>query len=109
MADAAFVHPVRQRMIDDMRLRGFSADTQGRYRRGAPVRGACSQTARLAQRRGRPRVSAALAGAGRKRSQRQHSFRGAAYGAGLRASEVVSLRVSDIDSRQMTIRARESA
>jgi site-specific recombinase XerD len=30
-----------------------------------------------------------------------------AYGAGLRASEVISLKVSDIDSRQMTIRIEQ--
>jgi integrase len=30
-----------------------------------------------------------------------------AYGAGLRSSEVISLKVSDIDSRQMTIRVEQ--
>ena len=34
-------------------------------------------------------------------------MRGAAYGAGLRVSEVAALKVSDIDSRRMMIRVEQ--
>ena len=52
------VSPLRQRMIDDMRMRKLEGKTQ-------------------------------------------------AYGAGLRASEVVSLKVTDVDSERMTLRVEQ--
>jgi hypothetical protein len=55
MADVTAIHPLRQRMIDDMTLRGFGRDTQRSYisvvRRCAvhvrkPPRALCAEDAR---------------------------------------------------------------
>jgi integrase/recombinase XerD len=161
MADARAVHPLRQRMIDDMRLRGLSADTQSRYI-GAVRR--CATHARkepgaLSAEDARAFLLHLQARGASAASVNTHSvalrfflrvtlgrsehleripilreakrlpmvltpdevarliaaapgmkYRAAlsvAYGAGLRASEVIALKVSDIDSRQMTIRIEQ--
>jgi site-specific recombinase XerD len=161
MADATPIHPLRQRMIDDMTLRGFGPGTQGSYigavRRCAAhvrkppgdlgaedarafllhlqARGASAASVNthsvalrffLRVTLGRPehmeripilreakrlptvltpeevaRLIAAAPG------MKYRAALSVAYGAGLRASEVISLKVSDIDSRQMTIRIEQ--
>ena len=60
--------------------------------RRLPVVLSRTEVARLIAAAGRPKYQAALA---------------VAYGAGLRASEVVALKVSDIDSTRMTLRIEQ--
>jgi site-specific recombinase XerD len=57
-----------------------------------PVVLSCEEVARLIEAAGTPKYQAALS---------------VAYGAGLRASEVVSLKVGDIDSTRMTLRIEQ--
>ena len=57
-----------------------------------PVVLSCEEVARLIEAAGTPKYQAALS---------------VAYGAGLRASEVVSLKVGDIDSNRMTLRIEQ--
>ena len=161
MTDASAIHPLRQRMIDDMTLRGFGPDTQRSYM--AAVR-RCAEHVRkppgaLGAEDARAFLLHLQARGASVGSVNQHSvalrfflrvtlgrtehleripvlreakrlpmvltpeevarllaaapgmkYRAAlsvAYGAGLRASEVISLKVSNIDSRQMTIRIEQ--
>jgi len=161
MTDASPIHPLRQRMIDDMTLRGFGQNTQRSYiaavrrctahvRKPAAALGAEDARAFLLH----LQASGASVGSVNRHSvalrfflrvtlgRTEHleripilheakrlptvltpeeiarllaaapgmKYRAAlsvAYGAGLRASEVISLKVSDIDSRQMTIRIEQ--
>ena len=161
MADASPIHPLRQRMIDDMTLRGFGQNTQRSYI--AAVRRCTAHVRKPPAALGAEDARAFLlhlqASGASVGSVNQHSvalrfffrvtlgrtehleripilheakrlptvltpeevarllaaapgmkYRAAlsvAYGAGLRASEVISLKVSDIDSRQMTIRIEQ--
>jgi integrase/recombinase XerD len=161
MTDASPIHPLRQRMIDDMTLRGFGPNTQRNYltavrRCTAHVR---KPPAALGAEDARAFLLHLQARGASVASVNQHSvalrfflrvtlgraehleripilheakrlptvltpeevarllaaapgmkYRAAlsvAYGAGLRSSEVISLKVSDIDSRQMTIRVEQ--
>ena len=161
MPDASLIHPLRQRMIDDMTLRGFGQNTQRSYI--AAVRRCMAHVRKPPAAFGAEDARAFLlhlqAGGASVASVNQHSvalrfflrvtlgrtehleripilheakrlptvltpeevarllaaapgmkYRAAlsvAYGAGLRASEGISLKVSDIDSRQMTIRIEQ--
>jgi len=161
MADASPIHPLRQRMIDDMTLRGFGQNTQRNYM--AAVRRCTAHVRKPPGALGAEDARAFLlhlqAEGASVASVNNHSvalrfflrvtlsrtehleripilreakrlptvltpeevarllaaapgmkYRAAlsvAYGAGLRASEVISLKVSDIDSRQMTIRIEQ--
>jgi site-specific recombinase XerD len=161
MADATPIHPLRQRMIEDMTLRGFAPGTQRSYigavRRcaahvGKPVGALGAEDARafllhlqargasagsvnchaiglrffLRVTLGRPehiervpvlreakrlptvltpeevaRLIAAAPG------MKYKAALSVAYGAGLRASEVIALKVGDIDSARMMIRIEQ--
>jgi integrase/recombinase XerD len=161
MTDASPIHPLRQRMIDDMTLRGFGQSTQRSYM--AAVRRCTAHVRKPPAALGAEDARAFLlhlqAHGASVASVNQHSvalrfflrvtlgrtehleripilheakrlptvltpeeiarllaaapgmkYRAAlsvAYGAGLRSSEVISLKVSDIDSRQMTIRVEQ--
>jgi integrase len=98
------ISPLRRRMIEDMTVRNFSADTQRNYIRSVknlavflgrspiPVVLSPEEVARLLEAAPGPKYKAALS---------------AAYGAGLRVSEVVALKVSDVDSRRMLLRIEQ--
>jgi integrase/recombinase XerD len=161
MTDGSPIHPLRQRMIDDMTLRGFGQNTQRNYM--AAVRRCTAHVRKPPAALGSEDARAFLlhlqASGASVASVNNHSvalrfflrvtlgrtehleripilreakrlptvltpeevarllaaapgmkYRAAlsvAYGAGLRASEVISLKVSDIDSRQMTIRVEQ--
>ena len=161
MTDGSPIHPLRQRMIDDMTLRGFGRSTQRSYI--AAVRRCTAHVRKPPAALGAEDARAFLlhlqARGASVGSVNQHSvalrfflrvtlgrtehleripilheakrlptvltpeeiarllaaapgmkYRAAlsvAYGAGLRASEVISLKVSNIDSRQMTIRVEQ--
>jgi integrase/recombinase XerD len=161
MMDASTLHPLRQRMIDDMTLRGFGVTTQRGYI--AAVRRCTTHMRKppgaLLAEDARAFLLHLQANGASVSSVNQHSvalrfflrvtlgrtehleripvlreakrlpmvltpeevarllaaapgmkYRAAlsvAYGAGLRASEVISLKVSNIDSRQMTIRIEQ--
>jgi site-specific recombinase XerD len=161
MADATPIHPLRQRMIDDMTLRGFGADTQRSYigavRRcaahaGKPpgALGAEDARALLLHLQGRGASAASVNNhavalrfflrvtLGRAEhieripilrearrlplvltpeevarliaaapGMKYKAALSVAYGAGLRASEVIRLKVSDIDSARMMIRVEQ--
>jgi integrase/recombinase XerD len=161
MTDTSPIHPLRQRMIDDMTLRGFGPSTQHSYmaavrrctahlRKPPGALGAEDARAFLLHLQasgasvasvnrhsvalrfflrvtlGRPEhleripvlrevqrlptvltpeeVARLLAAAP---GMKYRAALSVAYGAGLRASEVVSLKVSDIDRRQMTIHVEQ--
>jgi len=161
MADASPIHPLRQRMIDDMTLRGFGQNTQRNYMtavrrctehvrktpgalgaedarafllhlqaRGASVAsvnnhsvalrfflrvtlGRTEHLERIPILREAKRLPTVLTPEEVARllaaapGMKYRAALSVAYGAGLRASEVISLKVSDIDSRQMTIRIEQ--
>ena len=155
------VSPLRQRMIDDMRMRKLSEKTQSHYlrwvQRFAAYLGRSPDTATVEDLRGyqlhlvdhgtspvslnaaitglkfffevtldhgelmykmqpvrvprtlpvvlsREEVARLIAAAGNLKHQTALSV---AYGAGLRASEVVALKVGDIDSQRMTLRVEQ--
>ena len=161
MADATPIHLLRQRMIEDMTMRGFASGTQRAYIRAVrlcaahtrkspgslsveDVRGfllhlqadgagiaavnnmtvalrfflrvTLGQTAHferipvLREPKRLPtiltpeEVARLLAAAP---GMKYRAALSVAYGAGLRASEVIALKVSDIDARQMTIRVEQ--
>ena len=81
------ISPLRRRMIEDMEVRGFTACTQRGYITGRTL--SPDEVARLLEHAPGLKARAALS---------------LAYGAGLRASEVVSLKVGDIDSERRVIR-----
>jgi len=103
------ISPLRQRMIDDMRMRKRSPKTQSHYLRAvrqfarflhrppdtASVEDLCNYQLYLVD-HGISPVSLNAATA-----------LSVAYGAGLRASEVVALTVGDIDSQRMTLRIEQ--
>jgi len=74
------ITPLRRRMIEDMSVRHFASKTQHDYIRAVM---------KLARFLGRSPDTAT-----------HEDLRSVAYGAGLRVSEVVSLKVSDIDSKR---------
>jgi len=161
MTDRSPIHPLRQRMIDDMTLRGFDPNTQHRYiravrqctahvrkapgalgaedarafllhlqARGASVAsvnhhsvaprfflrvtlGRTEHLERIPVLREAKRLPTVLTPEEVARllaaapGMKYRAALSVAYGAGLRASEVISLKVSGIDSRQMTIRVEQ--
>lgn len=147
------ISPLRQRMIDDMRMRKLSPKTQSHYLRAvrqfAGYLGRSPDTATVEDLRryqlhlvdhgtspvslnaaitglkfffavtadqaglmarmqpvvlSREEVSRLIVAAGNLKHQTALSV---AYGAGLRASEVISLKVSDIDGQRMTLRIEQ--
>lgn len=161
MTDASPIHPLRQRMIADMTLRGFGQSTQRSYMaavrrctahvrkppgalgaedarafllhlqvRGASVASVNNHSVALRfflrvtlgrtehleripilhEAKRLPTVLTPEEIARLLAAAPGMKYRAAlsvAYGAGLRSSEVISLKVSDIDSRQMTIRVEQ--
>lgn len=156
------ISPLRQRMLDDMRMRHLAPKTQSHYlravRRFAAFLGRSPDTAEVEDLRryqlhlvdhgvspvslnaaitglkfffdvtldhpelmakmqpvrlprtlpvvlSREEVARLIAAAGNLKHQTALSV---AYGAGLRASEVVALKVSDVDSQRMTLRIEQS-
>ena len=88
--------PLRQRMTEDMSLRNLSPQTQTAY-----IRAVKNLTCFLGQ-------SPDAASAEDMRRYQLHLVeQGVAYGAGLRANEVVHLSVGDIDSEHMVIRVEQ--
>src|SRR6267154_451553 len=81
------ISPLRARMIEDMTVRGFNEDTRRDYVRH--VRAFAAFIGRSPDTATAPKYKAAFA---------------TAYGAGLRASEVVALKVGDVDSERMLLR-----
>ena len=84
------ISPIRQRMLDDMRK--LSPKAQGAYPR-LPVTLSPEEVSRL------------IAAAG---SLKYRTALSIAYGAGLRASEVVALKVGDIDSQRMALHIEQA-
>jgi integrase/recombinase XerD len=124
------ISPLRQRLIDDMRMRKLAPKTQAGYvrvvRQFAAFLGRPPDTATVEDLRRYqlhlvdhgispvPRtlpvvlspdeVARLIAAAGNLKHQTALSV---AYGAGLRASEVVALKVGDVDSHRMTLRIEQ--
>ena len=120
------ISPLRQRMIEDMVLRKLAPKTQSKYLRAlikftcflgrspdtvtldrpdalakmSPVR----EPRKLPVVLSREEVAQLIDAAGKPKYQAVLS---AAYGAGLRASEVIALKVGDIDSTRMTLRVEQ--
>src|SRR6266536_2528195 len=110
------ISPLRQRMIDDMRMRKFADKTQRHYIRAvrqlAAFLGRSPDTATVEDLRryqlhlvdlGTSPVSLIAA----TRNLKHQTALSVAYGAGLRVSEVVALKVGDIDSQRMTLRIEQ--
>ena len=109
------ISPLRQRMLDDMRMRKLAPKTQSHYLRavsqfagflGRPPDTASVEDLRRYQLHlvdhGISPIS--LKAAGNIKYQTALSL---AYGTGLRAGEVVALKVGDIDSQRMTLRIEQ--
>ena len=112
------ISPLRQRMIDDMKLRKLAPKTQAAYLR-AVIKFTCffgvtlerlsalKRMSRVRKPQKLPRVLSVdevarlLAGAS---NPKHRAALAVAYGAGLRASEVVHLKIADIDSERMIVR-----
>src|SRR6266542_2491225 len=133
------ISPLRQRMIDDMRMRKLSEKPQSHYlrwvQRFAAYLGRSPDTATVEDLRryqlhlvdlGTSPVSLNAAITGLKfffevtlgqgevarliaatRNLKHQTALSVAYGAGLRVSEVVALKVGDIDSQRMTLRIEQ--
>ena len=86
------ISPLRRRMIEDMTIRIVEHTTFIRQPRKLPVVLSPEEVARLLNAAPGLKYKAALS---------------VAYGAGLRAAEVVSLKVCDIDSKRMIIRVEQ--
>jgi site-specific recombinase XerD len=89
---AEAISPLRRRMIEDMSPEMARYLTFVREPRKLPVVLSPEEVARLLEAAPGPKYKAALS---------------AAYGAGLRVSEVVSLKVSDIDTKRMLLRIEQ--
>src|SRR6266436_4585115 len=104
MTDEA-MSPLRRRMIEEMTIRKLAPKTQQGYIRTikdfAAFLGRSPDTASFEDVR---RFQLHLAANGAHIPILNHTV---AYGAGLRAAEVISLKVSDIDSKRMVIRVEQ--
>ena len=93
------VSPLRARMIEDMTVRGFSEQTRSHYLRH--VRAFAAFIGRSPDTATAPKYKAAFATAGACPRAGQGPD---PWGAGLRVSEVVALKVGDVDSERMLLR-----
>src|SRR6266849_3121468 len=99
------VSPLRRRMIEDMTIRKFAPRTQEGY-----IRAVKSFSAFLREPRRLPVVLSPQEVARLLDAAPGLKYKAAlsvAYGAGLRASEVISLKIADIDSDRMVIRVEQ--
>ena len=109
------ISPLRQRMIEDMTVRGFTPGAQRGYivavRNFTAFLGrspdeADAEDSRLYQLHMRS-CGASATSMNAAPGLKYRAALSLAYGAGLRASEVVSLKVSDIDSERIVIRVEQ--
>src|ERR1700689_146423 len=107
------ISPLRQRMLEDMRLRKLAPGTQTGYVRAVrklagylrrPPDTATVEDLRNFQLHLVDQGASLIAATKNLKHQTALSV---AYGAGLRASEVISLKVGDVDSTRMTLRIQQ--
>lgn len=110
LQEAPWTTPLRRRMIDDMRMRKLGEKTQTAYiravRKLAAFLGRSPDTATAEDLR-RFRLHLVETGVSPITLNATITALSVAYGAGRRASELISLKVVDVDGKRMTLRVEQ--